>query len=496
MAANVVTYNVLGHDHLSCYEVVKALKERYVQYKQKYIKIRNPESLTRIERKQNKSPITTEFSLLEDYILLEHLRGDYAVGVFAGPKATKFICIDIDINDPAIVRKVIDTLEQMGIPRDKIYVSLSGGKGYHVDIYIHKFIYNNKARLIYEQMLEISGLDGKKVEFRPSFKQGVKLPLGIHQKTGQRCWYCDRETLEPIEDLDYIYETEFVEQGVIEEIADRYFRQKMTEMYQELKEQKTKKKPGGAHHAPSGFDVTEPGTRHVMQRKYAIYLRQHGVSPTRLYYEQMQWYDRQDKGLISSDRDEVEYEARGIAEWCARNVAVIDQEYMPKKAPVAKITQQDIAYILSAKTPEYRRVAFYLWAYCKRYGSVKVAYSTIASRLGISVDTTFHAVEWLRENKYLSSKRNMLEKYLKDSNRYELIADGTLPLIPKRYRRRDAVEIDEWITDKTFDRIYAATLSTLCRDVYLQKIMKPAEYRKYAEAKGEQNDRESQDGNG
>lgn len=496
MAADVVTYEVLGHDHLLCYEVVKALKERYVQYKQKYIKIRNPESLTQVERKQNKSPITTEFSLLEDYILLEHLRGDYAVGVFAGPKATKFICIDIDINDPEIVRKVIDTLEQMGIPRDKMYVSLSGGKGYHVDIYVHKFIYNNKARLIYEQMLEISGLDGKKVEFRPSFKQGVKLPLGVHQKTGQRCWYCDRETLKPIEDLDYIYETEFVEQAVIEEIADRYFRQKMTEMYQELKEQKTKKKPGGARKAPSGFDVTELGTRHMIQRKYAISRRQHGASFAQLVRDQMEWYDRQDKTLIASDRAEVECDAEGIANWCIRNVAVIDQEYAPKKAPVAKITQQDIAYILSAKTPEYRRVAFYLWIYCRRYNSVKVAYSTIASKLGISLQTVFYAVDWMRENKYLFCERNMRSKYMKDSNRYTLTAENDLPLIPKRYRKRDAVEIDEWITDKTFDRIYATTLSTLCRDVYLQKIMKPAEYRKYAEAKGEQNDRESQDGNG
>ena len=231
MAVSVEEYNVDGHDILSCNKLAMALKDRYVLYRQKYVKIRDPEKLTKMDKIQHKSPTTTEFKYLDDPYILDHLHGDYAVGVFAGPKATKFICIDIDMLDTEVVHKVVDTLTEMGIPQDRLYVSLSGGKGYHVDIFVNGKVYNNVVRLFYEQMLEISGLDRRKVECWPTHGHGVKLPLGVHQRTHQRCWFVDRETLEPIENLDYIYETGYVDECVINEIVDRFSCQKEAELY-------------------------------------------------------------------------------------------------------------------------------------------------------------------------------------------------------------------------------------------------------------------------
>lgn len=492
MATGVDNYEVLGHDRVSCCKIAEALEDRYVLYKRKYVKIRDPKKMSQWEKERNISPTTTEKKPLDFSYLLDHLRGDYAVGVFAGPKATKFMCIDIDMMDPDVVHKVVDTLDQMGIPRDRIYISISGGKGYHVDIYIKDKIFNNRAVTIYNEMLRISGLDRSKVEYWPTSGHGVKLPLGVHQKTGRRCWYVDRETLEPIEDLDYIYSTGYVEEALINEIAQKIQDREYAELYKKISaERPTKENPGGKYHTPSGFDVTSTGTRHMMQMKYAIYLRKHGATQSQLVRDQMSWYDRQNKSLISTSREDAEVESYDIADWCIRNVAVVYDTFTPKKAPLVKITQREIACILSATTPAHRRVAFYIFVYCLRYGFIKIAYDTIASNVSVSRDRVCTAVDWLCKQGLIKKERSFRKIngcYINDSNRYELSGTSEIQLIPKRYQKKEYIEIDNWLTNKTFSKVYARVLNSLCTNAYLKKNMQPKEYEQYME--GLRNDSE------
>lgn len=481
MAVDVDTYSIEGNDYLHCFEITKVLEDRYVLYKQKYVMIRDPNSVTQPWR----SPTTTEVKHLDDYLLLDHLHGDYAIGVFAGPRATKFICVDVDLADADVVHTVVNTLADMGIPRDRIYVSLSGGKGYHVDILVKPMIWNEKAKLIYDEMIERSGLDKRKVEFRPTNKQGVKLPLGIHQKTKCRCWYVDRDTLEPICDLNYIYETIPIDSELIESIADRYSREKIATIYNEMRKQKTKK-ARSALNTPPGFDITAPGTRHVMQCKYAIWLRRNGANRTELFNGQMAWYERQNKALISSMPDEVSRDANDIADWCMQNVAVIDGIPDRSKAPDIEITQDDIALILSAPTPTYRRVVFYLLVYCKRYDMVKVAHQTIADKIGVSRQSVFSAVDWMCKDGMLLKER-VFDKtsgyYVNTSSRYEL-SGKVVKRISKRYQRAQKTLVDDWLTAETFDRVYANVMTRMCTAQYLRRVMKPDEYAQLEEANG------------
>src|SRR5699024_1347835 len=67
-------------------------------------------------------------------------------------------------------------------------------------------------------MSEIELPKNGEVEFRPSWNQGVKLPLGVHQRTGNRCWFVDNRTLEPIESFDYIMSIEPMDSSEIMEI--------------------------------------------------------------------------------------------------------------------------------------------------------------------------------------------------------------------------------------------------------------------------------------
>ena len=56
-----------------------------------------------------------------------HLSGHYAVSVFSWEKKTKFLSLDVDQDPERTVRSVVYILQWFGIPKEKIYVSDSGG---------------------------------------------------------------------------------------------------------------------------------------------------------------------------------------------------------------------------------------------------------------------------------------------------------------------------------------------------------------------------------
>ncbi|QKS71955.1 hypothetical protein FLK61_35400 [Paenalkalicoccus suaedae] len=141
---------------------------------------------------------------LNDSMLRKHLAGDLTYGVFAGAYFTKFIAFDVDFTDADLARwathKLIATLnEDFGVPFRDIHVSFSGGKGYHVELFFAKPVQLASVKAFYSSvMTQVGDLAGGQIEFRPNANQGVKLPLGVHQKTGKRCWFVANDTLEPL----------------------------------------------------------------------------------------------------------------------------------------------------------------------------------------------------------------------------------------------------------------------------------------------------------
>lgn len=147
---------------------------------------------------------------LHDGFLAAHVEGKYTYGVFDRNGKTKFLTFDVDYPQESEARwatlKLIDVLcEDFGISREDIHVSLSGSKGFHVDLFFADVIETAQARQFHAKVMQAFGNRGSgDVEFRPTFTQGVKLPLGIHRKTGNRCHFCNVYTLEPIENPAYI----------------------------------------------------------------------------------------------------------------------------------------------------------------------------------------------------------------------------------------------------------------------------------------------------
>ncbi|MFY0517838.1 TOTE conflict system archaeo-eukaryotic primase domain-containing protein [Lysinibacillus sp. UGB7] len=138
---------------------------------------------------------------LNDLLLLQHLRGESSYGVFSTLQ-TKFLVFDFDFEEDILhckwyYYKVYYALKDAGIPEENIYTFYSGNKGLHLTIYFDNPIPTKDALLLYYTVLEDADSLHmcKKIEFRPTSKQGVKLPLGFHTKTRNKVCFLENLNL-------------------------------------------------------------------------------------------------------------------------------------------------------------------------------------------------------------------------------------------------------------------------------------------------------------
>ncbi|MHA6252765.1 hypothetical protein [Oceanobacillus sp. CAU 1775] len=107
----------------------------------------------------------------------------------------------------------------MGVLNYYIFIatSISGNKGYHIDIYFTKELEYRFIRKIYNAtIIELENLTGSKigidnnnVELRPSYNKELKLPLGINfinKNTDTNvCWYADiYNNFKPYKSFDFV----------------------------------------------------------------------------------------------------------------------------------------------------------------------------------------------------------------------------------------------------------------------------------------------------
>lgn len=162
-------------------------------------------------------------------VLVRHLQRKQTIGVMCHSHS-KFILFDVDWNeDKNLARwytyKIINTLQEFGFDSKYINVSYSGKKGFHISICFDDIISYKQIEYLYDLVIEeiyytidydtLSVINHNnisleqlknKIELRPKINIGCKLPLSIHQVTGNVCYYCNNTTLEPIKDINYIFE--------------------------------------------------------------------------------------------------------------------------------------------------------------------------------------------------------------------------------------------------------------------------------------------------
>lgn len=176
-------------------EVIKKLDDLYIVQTGKYLRQSKQGYITCIAGRANNQGKKTP--KLNDWHFEQHLNGKFTVGTFSGEQTTRFMTFDVDFHNTTkakwITGKVANTLNELNIEH---HISFSGNKGYHIDIFFEDLIKIYNAKRFFNHVIQMSDIiehsdAGNKVEFRVTSGQGVKLPLGIHQKTGSYCGFID-----------------------------------------------------------------------------------------------------------------------------------------------------------------------------------------------------------------------------------------------------------------------------------------------------------------
>lgn len=134
--------------------------------------------------------------------LRKHIEGKIAYGVKFRPTSSKLIGLDIDVRSTEVLRAVRDRLIELGIAEEHFLMTDSGGKGYHVDIFLAEPVAPALIQRFYdEQIIEalapvLRNVDSKKepgeiIELRGASRQGYRLPLGTHPSKGKACYPID-----------------------------------------------------------------------------------------------------------------------------------------------------------------------------------------------------------------------------------------------------------------------------------------------------------------
>lgn len=357
---------------------MEKFNELYITYRRKYVLCLPGGQLIIPKHKDGK------YSLLTDNVIRNHLRHKYAVAIFAGESASRFICFDVDDGQKQTVHGVVHALAELGFPRERIYVSASGGKGYHVEMFFTRPVYTWKLKEVYRRAIRITGFDKRSVEFRPTNGNAIKLPLSVHARTGNVCWFVLPDTLEPVERAEYLLEIQQIPAIVVDRIV-----------------------PYDADHErfdgdpkKEGAVLEATGTRHNLMRNIAVYMRQTGQSREMIEKAMLSWYERQDSSLIRSNREEVMRDINNLLDWVFSERFVL-RPYGPGQ-PIC-VSPADMRMVMSVQNPSARRILFLLLVR-NMVGQKAISMTDIGRIVGVSRATVAKAIARLKAARLLDSE--------------------------------------------------------------------------------------------
>jgi len=184
--------------------------------------------------------------------VVEHLNGEKTLGAYVlrSDNCLKFAAFDVDIKKDILDEdwqsifklcreKTVELCERLRLENIKHYVEFSGNKGFHVWIFFNRWLQAYKVRYILKKIVDQLQLSEKiSVEVFP--KQAdhggglgnlIKLPLGVHRKTQNKCVFVD-EDFEPIENqYDFLLRIELNDSDEFEKL------------YRELSDQRSEHQP-------------------------------------------------------------------------------------------------------------------------------------------------------------------------------------------------------------------------------------------------------------
>ena len=461
------------------FRVVDRLFDLYVSYRGRFVTMSQDGKIFIQKRSVKNESVPAK---LTSAVMCAHLNQRISISVFAGPHSAKFICFDVDDGKASTVREIVDTCEEAGIPRSKIYVSTSGGKGYHVEIFFDHLVYVSILKDFYDWVCFKASLDKTKVEFRPTHGHAIKLPLSRNFKTGNVCWYLDRETLCPITDAEYIFEIEKVSSEAFQMIAES-----VREEYRKSWTVDATKMQSHVHIPFSEFeqyddlpDLTAKGMTHKTILAITIHLKKKGFTQEQTVARLLDWYSKQDRQYLTDSDFVIRNDIKNAVKWVFSDSFVIShkQELFPT------FTQGDIRLILSQVYRSDRYVLFAIMYYCKKYGDANISYDRLARVCNLSPLCVVNAINRLLAIEAISKKAGKAhydgKSFKRDRNVYWVTTKRPPFYIECSV---ESHTIQHEITEDNFRSVYYTTLLRMVDRASLKKILSRSEYKKLEEYK-------------
>lgn len=312
-----------------------------------------------------------------------HIYYRWAVSTVGSREGSRWTTFDVDSGGWEMAKKVIRALCDIGIPYNRIYVSSSGGKGYHVEIFYDQIIYYELQKKLYHEVLKLTEATEKEIELRPTCTQSIKIPLGKHYKTRNICWYLDKETGAPIQSREYV--------TTIQKMPAAEVRELIWALEEEEEEEASET---GAYwetdpevdSALQTLDITklpqiaEPGTRHITVMRIAFAMFNKGFSHDDTERLLLEWYELQDKNNTETYYDEAIDDVHSIVDWVYEKMTRVGNLYKNKYV----ITRWDIERVLEQNGVAARGTFFNILAWSKAKGYARCTERIIAKQVGIT----------------------------------------------------------------------------------------------------------------
>ena len=394
---------------------------------------------------------TREPVVLTNKDMICHLNQKYAIAVYAGQKSSKFVCFDVDVHDESIVHRIIDKLEEYGFPRDKIYVSTSGGKGYHIEMFFTDLMFTKTLLELYHTMCYELQLDEKKVEFRPTSGLSIKLPLSKHYKTGKVCYFLDRETLDEIKDISYVLQIEKIDRDYAVNIIEKNCKMGIIKDANLEKEEAIKKSQyKQLTHFESFYPMlTNVGQRHSTMLSIAIHERYKNTPPDEIEKLLIEWVDNQNENFITDTRKDVLNDAAYMANWVWRDDFRL-------KSRTIYLNDSDIDLVLSRHCGGQKKVLFLLMLRCRKFGRAKMSVKKMSEFTKLSAPSIKKIILQLEKDKIIT--RNTGKKhYVKDTK--NIISESNEYRVCFKEGRKKYEFQYEDICEENFMNTYLDTMS-------------------------------------
>lgn len=393
-------------------------------------------------------PLYLDLNIIKGHLNRNHALSIYPWGEYAG-----WICLDVDTGEEAKqdTEKIVNTMVNYGIPRKNILVTYSGNKGYHIELF---FQYPMKYKQIEKFGNKICFLAGnkinkkrwnEKIEVRPTAKKGIKLSLGINQKTGKNTRILN-DNFEYFEHeyQDYIY---FLN---IDKIDNEliYFICRLTDQpMKESKEEETNEKIHNKQMETKNNDIEEIYENEFEDEEYVEFkfapsldfkiraienkfkngLRKDGTR-NKWAFQIAVWF----RDILNFDKDKAEEE---LIKWTKRNLDFIKNEnnaiknaseivkcvYSSNKYNIAEglktrtlyFSKEEIRLIkkiqrqgkkeMKAKTNAPSLLYFTFVCLAKYYGSnpFYISKNDLLKYSGLADKTLYNWLNWLKNKKYI-----------------------------------------------------------------------------------------------